>query len=364
MGSPSFLMAGSYFSLHFNVYPDISAGSEGVLAVKNAGVCVLRGQIQSQIAYQVAGPDGPGIGRIFSNGSQFYVLTDIGSQFLSSIASNQVILSVVECYSGQFGWTGLAFVAGLSDTVDATSVINSQLNDTNGITLTQVPIPTLLQASSSQIALRIPPYNDAGGMAVSLQLWRQDNSGTWSTLAQLPVTSTTQTYVDGSVLSNASYWYGISVAFAWPGGTGEGAVPSDSGQYVSKARSVSAVMVAADVQPSPTASPTRVPTPVLTVTINHNLGQAGWAAGPNPSRNGQFRIQFHTDKSATWQLRVFTVDGLLAKQFQGSVHGAGWQLEDIGLPKQASGIYLMQLRVTQEGDVEKTLPIDKVAIIR
>lgn len=362
---PSLLAAGSSLFLTFPVLPDPSAGALGALAVQNAGVCVVRDQSPGQIAYQMAGQDGSGIGRIYSNaGTNCYALTDIGSQFPTSVVSNQSILSVIECFEGRFGWNGPAFVAGLRETVDGTSVIDSKLDDASGITLTAVPIPTLLQGSSSQIDIQLPPYRDAGGQAIALQVWRQGSNGIWSPLAQLPLTTTAQNYVDGSVLQGASYWYGVSVVFAWPGGSGEGAIPTAMGQYVSKARSVSAMMVAADVQPSPTASPTMTPSPVVTARINHDLGQAGWAAGPNPSRNGQFRIQFHTEKPATWQLSVFTVDGLQAKQFQGSVPGAGWQLEDIGLPKQASGIYLMQLRVTQEGGVEKTLPMDKVAIIR
>ena len=352
------LMAGNSFFVNFQVLSEQSDGLMGTLASKNAGVSIVREQFASQVAHQLAGPDGPGVGRIYSKLNQpSYVLTDIGSQFVSSIGANQALLSVIECYQGQFGWDGDAYVAASRSLVDISSVIGGRLIG-NSVTLTKVPIPTLVQGASNHIVLQVPPYNDAGGRAQALQLWRQGSDGLWQPLAQLGLTITTQTYTDSTVSSGASYWYGVSVVFSWPGGSGEGALPALAGQYVSEARSISGLMVAAELQPTPT------PVPTLPPQVNHDLGQAGWAAGPNPSRDGHFTIQFHSDKAATWQLKAFTLEGSLAKVFRGNVTQAGWQMVAADLFKQASGVYLMELRVTQEGEPEKTLPIRKVAIIR
>ena len=355
---PAILCAGNPFLLNFPVIPDPGTGSMGVLAVNNSGVSVVRDGIPGQIAYQMAGPDGPGLGRIYSKaGAQSYVLTDIGSQFTTSVAINQKVLSIIDCYDGQFGWNGSAYTAGTRGTAVLKAIVGGGLF-LSALTLTQVPIPTLLTASPNLIRFQVPSYTDAGGQATALQLWRQGSDGNWQTLGQLGLSATAQVFQDTAVTAGASYWYGVSVVYGWPGGSGEGALPSAMGQFVSHARSVSGVMVASNVQPTPTMIPTLLP------QVNHDTGQIGWAAGPNPSHDGHFRIQFHTDKPASWELKTFGLDGALDKVFSGSVQTNGWQLAAIDLPRQASGIYLMELRVTQEGETEKTFPIRKVAIIR
>jgi hypothetical protein len=117
-------------------------------------------------------------------------------------------------------------------------------------------------------------------------------------------------------------------------------------------------MVAASVQPTPTFAPTFTP------TVKHDLGSIGWAAGPNPNHSGLFKIEFQTTKPAKWNLQVFGIDGNMVKQFNGATRQVGWQLVDANLIHLASGVYLMALHVTQEGELEKTLPLRKVAIIR
>lgn len=124
------------------------------------------------------------------------------------------------------------------------------------------------------------------------------------------------------------------------------------------ARSNSSLIVASKVQPTPTFAPTFTP------SVNHDLGTIGWAAGPNPNRDGKFNVEFQTTKPSTWNLQVFGIDGSLVKGFRGSTQSTGWQLVQADLTHLASGIYLMALHVTQEGDPEKTLPLRKVAIIR
>lgn len=355
---PALLSAGNPFIVTFPVTSWSSSGLLGQSAVENSGAVILRDAKPGQVAFEMGGPDGSGVGRIFTRpGQTSYVLTDAGSQWTTSILLNQTVLAVLECYSSQFGWSGPAFSAAQSSNIVKSSIISDTLV-MNSLTLTAVPVPTLLMASTSTVQVSIPAYVDAGGQADGLVLWRQDNTGTWQNLTTLPLISNVLTYLDQGVVSNASYWYGISVSYSWPGGGGEGALPLLSDEYVSMARSSSSVMVAASIQPTPTFAPTFTP------SVNHDLGTIGWAAGPNPSRDGKFRIEFQTTKPAKWNLQVFGIDGSMVKDFQGNTQAAGWQLVETDLTHVASGVYLMALHVTQEDDPEKTLPLRKVAIIR
>jgi hypothetical protein len=355
---PAMLSAGNPFFVTFPVLPAQNSGILGQDAVMNSGFVALRDGKPGQIAYQLGGPDGSGMGRIFTRpGKPSYVMADVGSQWANNVILNQTVLAVLECYSPHFGWDGAAYSAAQTGIITKSTISTDSLF-MNGLTLTAVPLPSLFLASTSTVQVTIPPYVDAGGQADGLVLWRQDLSGTWQNLTTLPVTAGAQNYVDSTVLPNASYWYGISVSYAWPGGGQEGAMPQLNSEYVSNARSCSAVMVAASVQPTPTFAPTFTP------TVKHDLGKIGWAAGPNPSRDGKFRVEFQTSKPTQWNLQVFGIDGSMAKDFHGQEQGIGWQVVDLDLSHLASGVYLMDLHVTPEGEAEKTLPLRKVAIIR
>jgi hypothetical protein len=355
---PVILWAGNPYIVSFPVLNSPTSSILDQEAVQNSGAVIVRDNIPGQEAYQMAGMDGSGIGRIFSRpGQPSYVLTDVGSQWVSGIGVNQTILAIIECYSPQFGWDGPAYSAAETDVVTKSSIMNGRIF-MQALTLTAVPVPSLLRADTSTVQVNIPPYIDSGGVATGLVLWRQDSAGTWQSLTTLPLSGNILTYGDRSVLPNASYWYGVSVIYAWPGGSQAGALPTLSNQYVSMARSRSSVMVAALVQPTPTFAPTFTP------TVKHDLGSIGWAAGPNPNRDGKFNIEFQTTKPASWLLQVFGLDGSQVKEWKGSTQRGGWQVAGIDLSHLASGVYLMALHVKQEGETEKTLPLRKVAIIR
>lgn len=225
LGLPVSLLAGNPYFLTFSVLPEATLGLVGLNAVQDSGLVVVRYGIPGQAAYQEGGPDGPGLGRIFTRaGTSSYVLTDIGSQWTSGIALNQTVLAVLECYTPQFGWDGPAFSAAQSEIVTKNSISNDNLI-MNSLTLTALPVPTLFSANTSTVQVSIPAYQDAGGQADGLVLWRQDSTGTWQDLTTLPVTAGVLTYLDSSVAANASYYYGISVSYAWPGGGQAGALP-------------------------------------------------------------------------------------------------------------------------------------------
>lgn len=353
------LHAGNSYFITFPVQAPAGVNGEGAQAASAAGVTILRHQIPGEAAVQLAGPDGPGIGRIYTQpGKGSFVLLDAGSQWETSVSQLQTILGIVETYSGQFAWQGKAYSGAVSAVVNKADIVAGRLS-LGPLLLTEVPAPQLLSADTDHIHVSIPGVLDEGGQASGLQLWRKGSDGTWLALAELGLSATAQSYQDTSVVPNSAYWYGISVIYHWPGGGQAGALPNLGQKYVSWARSESSLLAASKVQPSPTPFPTleaAVPTP--------DMGGASWLAYPNPSRDGKFRLSFHTTKQGSYKLAVYTIDGSLAKTFSASFDQAGWQQPWLDMSKLSTGIYLFQLRVSQEGDPENTLPLRKVAIIR
>lgn len=353
------LQAGSSFFVTFPVQAPAGNNGEGAQAAASAGVTIVRAQIHGEAAFQKAGPDGPGLGRIYTQPSRgSYVLTDAGSQWTTGVAQMQTALAVVEAYAGQFGWQGRAYSGAVTATVSKPDIVDGRLS-LAPMLLSEVPAPVLREGDPTRIVMEIPAVLDHSGLATGLQLWRKDALGSWLPKAVLPVSSGVQVFTDAEVQANSAYWYGISVIYGWPGGQGAGALPDRANQYVSWARSESSLMAAALVQPTPTPFPTLVaaiPTP--------DLGNEPWVAAPNPSRDGKFRLTFHTTKSGTYSFFAYTLDGSLAKTVHATFEQAGWQRPEVDLSKFASGLYLFQLRVKQEGETENTWPLRKVAIVR
>jgi hypothetical protein len=356
---PVAVHAGNSYFVTFPVQAPTSASGEGALVAAAAGVTLVRHQIPGEPAVQLAGPDGPGLGRIYTQpGKGSFVLVDVGSQWPTSVSQLQTVLGVVETVNGQFGWQGKAYSGAVTATVSKGDIVAGRLS-LDPLLMSEIPAPSLLQADASHIQMTVPGVLDLGGLATGVQLWRRTASGGWEPLAELTLTTSGQAFDDTSVVSGTAYWYGISLIYPWPGGGQAGARPEMVDKYVSWARSESGAMVAALVQPTPTPFPTlpaAVPTP--------NLGGESWLAYPNPSRDGKLKLSFHTMKQGSFTLLAYTLDGSLAKTISSTFDEAGWQQPWIDLSKLSTGIYLLQLRVTQEGSPENTLPLRKVAIVR
>lgn len=72
------LTAANPFIVTFPVQAPAGATGQDAQAAMAAGVTLMRQQIPAELAHQMAGPDGPGIGRIYSRPSTgSYVLTDV-----------------------------------------------------------------------------------------------------------------------------------------------------------------------------------------------------------------------------------------------------------------------------------------------
>ena len=114
------------------------------------------------------------------------------------------------------------------------------------------------------------------------------------------------------------------------------------------------------MQPSPTPFPTLVaakPTP--------NLGSESWIAYPNPLLGSKLYLAFETKApTAQYWLSVYGLDGSKVFGFQGQADQAGWQAPLVELGKLASGVYLVRLKIQEQGKEERALPVRKLAIIK
>lgn len=353
------LQAANTFFVTFPVQAPAGAAGQDAQAAMSAGVTLLRHQIPSERAHQMAGPDGPGIGRIYTRPSMgSYVLTDAGSQWISAVSQSQTVLGIVETYAGQFQWGGKAFVGAVQGSISKPDIVAGRLS-LAPVLMSEIPTPLLVAADEDRIQLILPPFLDASGLVSNLVLWRQEGSQAWQKWAYLPAGSAEQAYVDVSVTAQAAYRYGVSIRYPWPGGSGAGSIPDESSFFVTHARSESGVMHASLKQPSPTPFPTlegAVPTP--------DLGAEPWIAYPNPSRDGKIRLAFRMVKKGSYHVSAYGLDGTLVHQFNGSADGEGWVKPVVDLSRMASGIYLMRLSLRYGSEEAVHLPVRKLALIR
>lgn len=353
------LSAGNPFFVNFPVQAPAGALGQDAQAAMAAGVTVMRDQIPGELAYQVAGPDGPGPGRIYSRPSTgSYVLTDVGGQWTTAISQGQSVLAVTETYANQYLWQGKAFCGAAQGVIAKADIVSGSLN-LGPVLMAEIPSPLLAAATNSAIDLSLPAFVDASGLASGLVLWRSQAAGAWEKQADLPLSAGFQVFHDASVTSQASYRYGLSVRYPWAGGSQGGALPLEAGSYVTLAKSVSNPIVASLKQPSPTPFPTMTglkPTP--------DLGSEAWLAYPNPNRDGLVRLAFRMVKKGAFEAEFYTLDGQLIYHLLGQGEAGAWPAPVADLRKMASGIYLVRLKVTYEDGSETVQPIRKLALIR
>jgi hypothetical protein len=327
-------------------------------APASAGLLLVRDTLPGETAVQLAGPDGPGPGRIFTRpGVGSYGLTDVGAQWTTPVAVGQSILGLVETYPGQFAWTAKAFVGAFRVNVSKEQLVAGQIN-VPPVLMMEVPVPQLLTASASSIQLLLPGGVDTSGLLVAWVLWRQGFGQGWEKLSERPVSLESQIFQDLGVTAGAQYRYGLSAKLLWNGGGQAGALPDEPGYLVSNARSESSWLFAAEVQPTPTPFPTVLgghPTP--------DLGGETWVAFPNPNRSGMLQIAFHMMKKGAYLIHVYSVDGTLVNSFRGTAE-LGWQAPVLDLRKLASGIYLVRLEVQNEDGTTSNYPLRKLALVR
>lgn len=351
------LSAGNTFFVTFPVQAPADAAGQDAQATASAGVTILRHHIPGEPAFQMAGPDGPDKGRIFTApGQGSYVLTDAGSQWTTAVNPLQTVLAVVETFAGQFGWDGKAYAGAAQGLISKADIAAARLS-LGPVLMAELPAPGLRAADEQSIHVHWPGLVESSGLAAELVLWRQEAGSSWQLLAVLSTNSID--FKDENVFPQSSYRYGLGLRYPWPGGGQFGALPAETGYYTTLARSEGAWLKASPEQPTPTPLPTlagAIPTP--------DLGAESWVAYPNPNRDGKLRLAFRMTKKGEYKAYIFSLEGALVHKLEGKAEAGAWPMPIADLSRMATGIYLVQLRLNYPGDNEVILPMRKVALIR
>jgi hypothetical protein len=356
---PLSLGAANPFFVTYPVQAPAAAVGLEAQAAMAAGATILRDQVPGEPAFQMAGPDGPGLGRIFTRpGLGSYVLTDAGSQWATGPGNGQTVLALAETTAGQFGWTGKAYAGAVQGTLSKADLVAGR-KTLPLVLMSEIPTPLLADAGDHFISLTVPALVDTSGLASGMVLWRQAQGGGWQKLVDLAVLGSQTLYTDTTVASGQDYQYGVSLRYPWPGGSQAGALPAEADSYVTLARSQSSWIWASKIQPTPTPFPT-----IPAVQATPDLGAESWLAYPNPNRDGMVRLAFHMVKKGSYRARFYSLDGTLVFTLSGEAGADSWPIPVADLSKKASGIYLVDLRITYEGESELSQPIRKLALVR
>lgn len=353
--------AGNAFWLSGRVLSPATTGN-GADASLFAGVTLLREQIPGEKAVQLASSDTLFPTRVMLRpGQGAYFLTDAGSQWPSAVASGQVVLCVAETYLGQHAWQGKAYASASSGTLVKPDLIQG-LASVPDQELAQIPEVELLNADSTQITLKIYSFKDLSGLASGYALWRRPlGTTTWVHLGMLsiPVAGTETTYADTSVQAGQLYEYGLSVNYIWKGGSGQGRLPQIPEIYSTLAMSVSVLMAANSVQPTPTSAvPDNGPTSTPVALPD------GWIAYPNPVIGSKFWVTIEVKNTGILSILTYTLDGTLALSNNTKIEQIGRNKVMIEIPKLAPGIYLLKAKLRSEDGDETMYPLRKLAIVK
>lgn len=127
------------YSAEYILYGEVFAanGTSGTPSTENsfAGLYAYRLGIDGQIGNQYNGENTYCPDKIYEatgSGDPAYFFSDVGSNAWSTPpAAGQVVIAVVQTYSGQFAscaWNGQAYVGATKATITAQDILNSQTN--------------------------------------------------------------------------------------------------------------------------------------------------------------------------------------------------------------------------------------------
>ena len=360
----SSLQANSFF-MNAPVQAQVDAQGLGADACQYAGVSLVRYNFPGQVAIQVGGSLANDPSRIFTKaGSGSFFLTDVGSQWTSTVSRFQTTLAVVETVGGQHAWSGADYAGASMVSLVKADILAGSVALPN-VLMTKLPTAQLVQGSPTAMVLSVPPAVDPSGQADGLRLWKRpagNAAAPWALVQDLPWDAANAQWVtDTAVTDGAGYQYGLSYSYRWPGGRlGTGTLDDVADHYITQAKGLSGPFFASLIQPTPTPFPTLVP-PIATPSI----GEEAWVAYPNPLVGSELHLAFKTEKDkSNYKVAFYSIDGSLALALQGQAEQSGWQKPVLDLGKLAPGVYLARLRIFQPGVDEKPLPVRKLAIIK
>lgn len=253
-------------------------GTSGTAATENSqsSLSAFRAGIPGEIGKQNAGPDGSYPEKVYpsfynSINTPAYAYTDVGSSDWATVpAAGQTVISVMQVFAPQFGWSGGSYMACTLAVISDNDVVNSE-TDLSPVALKQIPAPVLMGSG--------PDYIDLSWTGIDMDLvtgytvYRSDNpSGVYAAVSYTAAQNRNGpvAFTDATVAQGSCYYYKIAINVEWGGGNG---APD---YFVTGARSEASLLMCAastptitPTQPSPSVTPTRTETNTDTPTMTY-----------------------------------------------------------------------------------------------
>lgn len=269
----------SIYAAEYTLYGDVFNydGTSGTAGTPNsfASLNAYREGIAGQIGHQNNGENSTFPHKIYAaTGSDpAYFYTDVGSSdwALTPPSAGQVIISVIEVFEPENGWSGESYVACTTTVITPADITNSQTN-VPPVKLQLLPAPSILVEGTNFITIGWTGLDN--DFIIGYTLYRSDDGG----INYNPITITGQakgaliSYIDNdpSLSSGITYYYKISVNFDWGGG---GGAPEYYETNAKSKASNGAQIYPETSTPTYTATYTETPTETFTFTFTETETQ-------------------------------------------------------------------------------------------
>jgi len=333
------LHANTYF-LFMKIYnPDGAMGNSST-ANSFSSVAAYRVGIANQIGRQESGPDSTFPNKVYRSHYDnaevpAYFFSDVGSyDWTLTESAGQTVVAVAEVYSPQFGWTGNSYI-GYSKDVLYQSDINKNQIELPDAKLQMIPQPQIIQQASNSVTVgwQSMTLNDITGYT----LYRSSSiNGTYTAITIVPQsTGQIQCTDNFNITGGTTYYYKISVNFAWGGGNGAPAY------YETKA------MSAASSQPGTLTSN---PKPEENTPVPEELSESNTYNYPNPCA-GPTTIRFSLLEQENVSIAIYDINSRLvwSKKLDASstttgVNNVIWKLQNDAGIEVSNGAYILVIK--------------------
>jgi hypothetical protein len=206
-------------------------GTTGTAATANsfAGLTAIRAGINGQLGVQNNGPNPTFPNQIYPS---YYNNVTIPATFYSDVGSTnwttapglgQSIVTLVQVYSGQFGWAGNSYVGAHQKIISSGDLTNSE-TDMQDTGLALIPAPQASAIHFNDLSLTWAGLNnDPDNLITGYTVYRSLSSGSGYSALTLTAGQTpggTVTYADSGLTTGTTYYYKIAVNYTWGGGNG------------------------------------------------------------------------------------------------------------------------------------------------
>ncbi|HRU39083.1 MAG TPA: hypothetical protein P5511_04340, partial [Candidatus Goldiibacteriota bacterium] len=225
--SATLVSAAPYF-IYGKVYN--ANGTSGTADTENsyASMAAYRISITAQVGKQNSGPNPTFPEKIYpayynNVTTPAYFYSDVGSSdWITSAAEGQTIITVADVVNGRFGWTGANYTAARRKIISAADITGSE-SFMPDATLQQVPQPAASSVSYYGVSLTWTGLsNDTDGLVTGYTVYRSLSAGSgYSALSYTAsqVSGGTVTFTDASLNTGTTYYYKIATNYGWGGGS-------------------------------------------------------------------------------------------------------------------------------------------------